>query len=145
MPITPREGYRVRRLVLPLVTALVFVDNCGRRRDTMRRIFIFPLTVLVMLAFAGVASATHTGENENTITITINCGDVGTFTGVLPGGSGDALLLEGGGVATAQGLEIGGVFIIEPTPGLEQQGKLVQCRFGEPERIVFIFFAPANP
>lgn len=115
----------------------------------MRRVFIFPLTVLVVLAFATVASASHTGENTNTVTFTLDCGEFGTFTGSLPGGAGGALLLEGGGVAVAQGLaELDGEFLIEPTPGLEQQGELVQCQFtypGQPERIAFVFFAPANP
>jgi hypothetical protein len=135
--------------MLPLVTALVFVDNCGRRRDTMRRVFIFPLTVLIVLAFTTVASASQPGENTNTVTFTINCGEFGTFTGSLLGGAGGALLLEGGGVAVNQGLaELDGEFIIEPTPGLDQRGKLVECRFtfpGQPERIAFVLFAPANP
>jgi hypothetical protein len=149
MPITPREGCRVRRLVLSLVAARVLVDNCRRRRHTMRRVFIFLLTLLVVLAFTTVARASHPGENTNTVTFTLNCGEFGTFTGSLPGGAGGALLLEGDGVAVAQGLaELDGEFITEPTPGLEQQGKLVQCRFtfpGQRELVAFVLFAPANP
>jgi hypothetical protein len=115
----------------------------------MRRIVLFVLTLVVALVFTSVASASHTGENKNTVTFTINCGEFGTFTGSLPGGSGGALHLEGGSVAIAQGLAtLGGELIDEPTPGLEQQGKLVQCRFtfpGQPELIAFALFAPANP
>jgi hypothetical protein len=115
----------------------------------MRRIVLFVLTLAVALVFTSVASASHTGENKNTVTFTINCGEFGTFTGSLPGGSGGALHLEGGSVGIAQGLAtLGGELIDKPTPGLEQQGKLVQCRFtfpGQPELIAFALFAPANP
>jgi hypothetical protein len=69
----------------------------------MRRVFIFPLTVLVVLAFTTVASASHPGENKNTVTFTIDCDEFGTFTGSLLGGAGGALHLEGGGVAVNQG------------------------------------------
>jgi hypothetical protein len=114
----------------------------------MRRVVLFALTLVVALVFTSVASASHTGENKNTVTFTINCGEFGTFTGTLPGGSGGALLLEGGGVSINQGLAtLGGQFIIEPNPGLAKQGKLVQCRFtfpGFPELIAFAFFPPAN-
>jgi hypothetical protein len=109
----------------------------------MRRILVLASTLLVALTTAASASA----ENPNTVTFTINCGAAGTFTGSQPGGAGGALLLESGGVAILQGLAEGGELLIEPTPGLEQQGKLVQCRFtfpGQPERTGFIFFAPAN-
>src|SRR5687768_4865832 len=96
----------------------------------MPRVVLVALTLVVALVFASVASASHTGENKNTVTFTINCGEFGTFTGSLPGGTGAALLLEGGGVAINQGLAtLGGEFIIEPNPGLTKQGKLVQCRF----------------
>jgi hypothetical protein len=64
------------------------------------------------------------------------------------GGAGGTLLLEGGGVTVNQGLAEDGEVLIEPTPGLEQQGKLVECRFtfpGQPERVAFVLFAPANP
>ena len=110
----------------------------------MRRVLVLASTLLVALTTAASASA----ENPNTVTFTINCGATGTFTGSLPGGSGSALLLESGGVAVSQGLAEGsGELLIKPTPGLEKQGKLVQCRFtfpGQPERIAFVFFAPAN-
>src|SRR5918999_814519 len=115
----------------------------------MRRFVLFALTLAVALAFTSVAIASHTGENKNTVTFTINCGGFGTFTGSLLGGAGGALHLEGGSVAIAQGLAtLGGQLIDEPTPGLERQGKLVQCRFtfpGQPELIAFALFAPANP
>ena len=110
----------------------------------MRRVLALALTLLVALTIAPSASA----ENPNTVTFTINCGAAGTFTGSLPGGSGSALILESGGVAVNHGLaEVGGELLINPTPGLEKQGKLVQCRFtlpGQPERIAFVLFAPAN-
>jgi hypothetical protein len=110
----------------------------------MRRILVLASTLLVALTTAASASA----ENPNTVTFTINCGAAGTFTGSQPGGAGGALLLESGGVAVAQGLaEVGGELLNKPTPGLEKQGKLVQCRFtfpGQPERIAFVFFAPPN-
>jgi hypothetical protein len=113
----------------------------------MRRVVVFALTILSALAFTGVANAQ--GANKNTVTFTLNCGEFGTFPGSLPGGSGSALLVEGGGVAIAQGVAtVGGEILVEPNPGLEQQGKLVECRFtfpGQPERIAFVFFAPANP
>ena len=112
----------------------------------MRRLVILPLIILAVLAFTSVASA---GENKNTVTFTINCGDAGTFTGSLPGGSGGALHLEGGGVALAKGIAtVDGEIIVRPTPGLERQGKLVECRFtfpGQPEQVAFVLFAPANP
>jgi hypothetical protein len=112
----------------------------------MRRLAVLALTLLATL---GVTNAASAGENKNTVTFTINCGAFGTFTGSLPGGTGGALILEDGGVAIAQGLAtLGGQIIVEPTPGLQQQGKLVQCRFtfpGQPERIAFVLFAPANP
>jgi hypothetical protein len=115
----------------------------------MRRVLIIPLTVLIVLACTTVASASQPGENNNTVTFTINCGEFGTFTGSLLGGAGGALHLDEGGVALAQGLAtLDGVFLDEPTPGLEQQGKLVQCRFtfpGVPERVAYVLFAPANP
>ena len=109
----------------------------------MRRILVLASTLLVALTTAASASA----ENPNTVTFTLNCGAAGTFTGSLPGGAGSALLLESGGVAVNHGLAEGGELLIRPTPGLEKQGKLVQCRFtfpGQPERIAFVFFAPAN-
>ena len=110
----------------------------------MRRVLVLASTLLVALTTAASASA----ENPHTVKFTINCGAAGTFTGSLPGGSGSALLLESGGVAVSQGLAEGsGELLIKPTPGLEKQGKLVQCRFtfpGQPERIAFVFFAPAN-
>ena len=113
----------------------------------MRRVVLFALTLLFALAFTSLATAA--GENKNTVTFTINCGEFGTFTGSLPGGSGSALLLEDAGVAIAQGIAtLGGELIARPTPGLEKQGKLVQCRFtfpGQPERIAFVLFAPASP
>jgi hypothetical protein len=114
----------------------------------MRRVVIFACTVLVTLAFTSIASASAGGENKNTVTFTLNCGEFGTFTGSQPGGAGGALLLEGGGVALAQGLAEDGEVLIEPTPGLEQQGKLVECRFtfpGQPERTAFVLFVPAAP
>jgi hypothetical protein len=115
----------------------------------MRRVFIFACTVLVSLAFTSIASASAGGENKNTVTFTLNCGEFGTFNGSQPGGAGSALLLEGGGVAIAQGLaEADGEVLIEPTPGLERQGKLVECRFtfpGQPERIASVLFVPAGP
>ena len=113
----------------------------------MRRVVLFAL-IGVALVFTSVASASHTGENKNTVTFTINCGEFGTFTGSQPGGFGGALLLEGGGVAIAQGIaSLGGELIVRPTPGLEKRGKLVQCRFtfpGFPEQVAFVLFAP-NP
>ena len=114
----------------------------------MRRVFIFAFTVLVALTFTSIASASAGGENKNTVTFTLNCGDFGTFTGSQPGGAGGALLLEGGGVAVAQGLAEDGQVLVPPTPGLEQQGKLVDCRFtfpGQPERIASVLFVPAGP
>ena len=99
-----------------------------------------------MVALTTAASAS--AEKPNTVTFTINCDAAGTFTGSQPGGAGGALHLESGGVAVNHGLaEVGGELLIKPTPGLEKQGKLVQCRFtfpGQPERIAFVFFAPAN-
>jgi hypothetical protein len=116
----------------------------------MRRVFIFPVTVLVVLAFTGVASASPPGENTNTVTFTLDCGELGTFTGSLLGGAGGALVLEdGGGVAIAQGnATLDGQILIEPTPGLDKQGVLVQCRYQRPggqERVAYVLFAPANP
>jgi hypothetical protein len=115
-------------------------------RSNMRRVVVLASTVLVAIALTTAPSAS--GQNPNTVTFTIDCGAAGTFTGSQPGGAGGALLLESGGVAILQGLaDPGGEPLIKPTPGLEQQGKLVQCRFtfpGQPERIGFIFFAPAN-
>jgi hypothetical protein len=112
----------------------------------MRRLVVLTLTLLATL---GATNAAIAGENTNTVTFTINCGEFGTFTGSLPGGNGSALILDDGGVAIAQGIAtLGGQIIAEPTPGLERQGKLVQCRFtfpGQPERIAFVLFAPANP
>ena len=113
----------------------------------MRRVLVLASNLLVALALTTAASAS--AENPNTVTFTLNCGAAGTFTGSLPGGAGGALLLEsGGGVAVNHGLaEGGGELLIKPTPGLEKQEKLVQCRFtfpGQPERIAFVFFAPAN-
>lgn len=111
-----------------------------------RRAVMLAVVLLAALATASQASA---GENRNTVTFTIDCGAAGTFTGSLLGGAGGALILEGGGVSINQGLaELGGEILLRPTPGLEQQGKLVECRFtfpGQPERIAFAFFAPANP
>jgi hypothetical protein len=113
----------------------------------MARVVVFALTLLVAVAFTSEASAQ--GENKNTVTFTLDCGEFGTFPGSLLGGTGAALLVDGGGVAIAQGLATGGgEIIVNPTPGLEKQEKLVQCRFtfpGQPERIAFVFFAPANP
>lgn len=108
------------------------------------------LTFALMLVTAAIAASPASArENQNTITFTINCGEAGTFTGSLLGGAGGALILEGGGVSINQGLVgLGGEIIIRPTPGLERQGKLVECRFtfpGQPERIAFALFAPANP
>jgi hypothetical protein len=138
-----RNGHRLKRQT----KSETIVTSADERRNGMRRVVLFALTLLVALAFTSVASAT--GENKNTVTFTINCGEFGTFTGSLPGGAGGALHLEGGGVAIAQGLAtLGGTLIDEPTPGLEKQGKLVPCRFtfpGQPELIAFALFAPANP
>jgi hypothetical protein len=112
----------------------------------MRRMIIFALALLATAITPATASAFFPGENKNTVTFTINCGEFGAFTGSLPGGAGSALLLEGGGVAIAQGLiELDGTVIVPVKPGLERQGKLVQCRFtfpGEPERIAFVQFVP---
>jgi hypothetical protein len=105
-------------------------------------------TLLVAAALALTTAASASAENPNTVTFPIDCGAAGTFTGSLPGGSGSALILEGGGVAVAQGVaELSGELLDAPTPGLEKQGKLVQCRFtfpGQPELIAFVFFAPPN-
>jgi hypothetical protein len=116
----------------------------------MRRVFSFPVTVLVLLAFTGVASASPPGENTNTVTITIDCGDFGTFTGSLLGGTGGALVLEDqGGVAVAQGIATAdGQVIQRPTPGLEMQGTLVECRYtagSGRQFVVNVLFAPASP
>jgi hypothetical protein len=113
----------------------------------MRRWIAFSLALLATAITPATASAFFPGENENTVTLTINCGEFGTFTGSLPGGSnGSALLLEGGGVAIAQGLiELDGTVVIPVQPELERQGKLVPCRFtfpGFPERIAFVQFVP---
>jgi hypothetical protein len=111
----------------------------------MRRVVVLASTLLVALALTTAASAS--AENPNTVTFTLNCGAAGTFTGSLPGGSGSALILESGGVAVNQGLAEGDEVLIKPTPGLEKQGKLVECQFtfpGQPERIAFVLFAPAN-
>lgn len=114
----------------------------------MPRVVVLAATLVVALVLALTTAVSASGQNPNTVTFTLNCGAAGTFTGSQPGGAGGALLLEGGGVAVLQGLsELGGEPLIAPTPGLEQQGKLVQCRFtfpGQPERIGFILFAPAN-
>jgi hypothetical protein len=127
----------------------MIVTSADERRKQVRRVVLFALTLVVALVFTSVASASHTGENKNTVTFTINCGEFGTFTGSQPGGFGGALLLEGGGVAIAQGIAtLGGELILRPTPGLERRGKLVQCRFtfpGFPEQIAFVLFAPSNP
>jgi hypothetical protein len=82
------------------------------------------------------ASAFFTGENKNTVTFTINCGEFGTFTGSLPGGSnGSALHLEGGGVAIAQGLtELDGTVLVPVKPGLER-GRESSFRAGSPSRV----------
>jgi hypothetical protein len=81
------------------------------------------------------ASAFFTGENKNTVTFAINCGEFGTFTGSLPGGSnGSALHLEGGGVAIAQGLtELDGTVLVPVKPGLER-GRESSFRAGSPSR-----------
>jgi hypothetical protein len=113
----------------------------------MRRRIAFSLALLATAITPATASAFFQGENKNTVIFTIFCGEFGTFTGSLPGGSnGSALLLEGGGVAIAQGLiELDGTVVIPVKPGLERQGKLVPCRFtfpGFPERIAFVQFVP---
>jgi hypothetical protein len=113
----------------------------------MRRMIIFALALLATAIMPASASAFFQGENKNTVTLTINCGEFGTFTGSLPGGSnGSALLLEGGGIAIAKGLiELDGTVVVPVKPGLERQGKLVPCRFtfpGFPERIAFVQFVP---
>ena len=118
----------------------------GISRRNIRRVVVLASTGLAALV---LTSATASGANPNTVTFTIDCGEAGVFTGSQPGGGGGgALLLDSGGVGILQGLaDSGGQLLIKPTPGLEQQGKLVQCRFtfpGQPERIVFEFFAPAN-
>ena len=99
------------------------------------------------LAAASTASA-DTGENKNSVTFSINCGEFGTFTGTLPGGNGSALVLENGGIAIRQGVAtLGGELIAEPTPGLERQGMLVECRFtfpGQEELLAFVLFAPTR-
>ena len=114
----------------------------------MRRMTIFALALLATAIMPATASAFSPGENKNTVTFTINCGAFGTFTGSLPGGSGSALHLEGGGVAIAQGLtELDGTVVVPVNPGLERQGKLVPCRFtfpGEPERIAHVLFVPPD-
>jgi hypothetical protein len=112
----------------------------------MRRTIVFALALLAGAVMPSTAGATHTGENKNTVTFTINCGAFGTFTGSMPGGSGSALHLEGGGVAIAHGVtELDCTVVVPVNPGLERQGKLVQCRYtfpGAPERIAFVLFAP---
>jgi hypothetical protein len=114
----------------------------------MRRRIAFSLALLATAITPASASAFFPGENKNTVTFTINCGGFGTFTGSLPGGAGSALHLEGGGVAIAKGvIELDGTVVVPVNPGLERQGKLVQCRFtfpGEPERIAFVLFVPPN-
>jgi len=114
----------------------------------MRRTIVFALAIVATAIVPATASAFFTGENKNTVTFTINCGEFGTFTGSLPGGSGSALHLEGGGVAIAQGLtELDGTVLVPVNPGLDRQGKLVPCRFtfpGEPERIAYVLFVPPD-
>jgi hypothetical protein len=114
----------------------------------MRRTIAFALALLATVIMPAAASAFFPGENKNTVTFTINCGEFGTFTGSLPGGTGSALHLEGGGVAIAKGLtELDGTVVVPVNPGLERQGKLVQCRFtfpGEPERIASVLFVPPD-
>jgi hypothetical protein len=114
----------------------------------MRRTIVFALALLATAIMPATASAFFIGENKNTVTFTINCGEFGTFTGSLPGGSGSALHLEGGGVAIAQGLtELDGTVVVPVNPGLDRQGKLVPCRFtfpGEPERIAYVLFVPPD-
>ena len=113
----------------------------------MRRTIVFALALLAGAVMPATAGATPPGENKNTVTFTINCGEFGTFTGSLLGGAGSALLLEGGGVAIAQGLTEDGTVVDPVNPGLERQGKLVPCRFtfpGEPERTAFVLFVPPD-
>jgi hypothetical protein len=114
----------------------------------MRRMIIFALALLATAIMPASASAFFQGKNKNTVTFTINCGEFGTFTGSLPGGSGLALHLEGGGIAIAKGMtELDGTVVVPVNPGLERQGKLVPCRFtfpGEPERIAHVLFVPPD-
>lgn len=113
----------------------------------MRRWFLVILS-LVLVALASATSAVS-AENKNTVTFDIHCtveGQEVTMTGTLMGGAGGALLLDGGGVSIAMGLKtVSGEILVRPTPGLDRQGKLVECRFtfpGQPELIAFAFFAP---
>jgi hypothetical protein len=114
----------------------------------MRHTIVFALALLAVAIMPATASAVFTGENKNTVTFTINCGEFGTFTGSLPRGSGQALHLEGGGVSIAKGLtELDRTVVVPVNPGLERQGRLVQCRFtfpGQPELIAFALFVPPD-
>jgi hypothetical protein len=106
------------------------------------------LLVLPVLLLASATSALA-AENENTVTFDIHCaigGETVTFTGTLFGGAGGALHLEEGGLAISMGLkDVSGEIIVEPTPGLAKQGKLVECSFmfpGQPELVAFAFLVP---
>jgi hypothetical protein len=112
----------------------------------MRKYVLVLVCLLVGLFGATGALA---AENKNSVTFDIHCTAAGqpvTFTGTLFGGAGGALHLEGGGLSIAMGLKtVSGTIIKQPTPGLAQQGKLVECRFtfpGQSELIAFAFFVP---
>jgi hypothetical protein len=82
------------------------------------------------------ASAFFTGENKNTVTFTINCGEFGTFTGSLPGGSnGSALHLEGGGIAIAKGADRTGWRSPSPREAGARESRESSSRAGSPSRV----------
>jgi hypothetical protein len=114
----------------------------------LRRLVVFSVLVVAAAVVAAPVGADAGGENKNTVTFPIDCGEFGTFTGTLHGGSGGALILDEGGLSIAMGIKtVDGTIIVKPNPGLARQGKLVECRFtfpGAPELIAFAFFPSAS-
>jgi len=110
----------------------------------LKRLLVFGVLAVAAAVAAAPAGADAGGENKNSVTFPIDCGEFGTFTGTLRGGAGGALMLESGGISIAMGLKTpDGTVITQATPGLDRQGKLVECRFtfpGQSELIASAFF-----
>jgi hypothetical protein len=91
------------------------------------------LCALIGSAVGGTPALADPAASPNALTITLTC-PFGEVTGTAPTGSA-ALILESGGIVTLHGVSsLEGDVLGRLTPGLESNGKLVQCTFFSPSR-----------
>jgi hypothetical protein len=91
------------------------------------------LCALIGSAVGSTPALADPAANPHAFTVTLTC-PFGEVTGTTPTGA-TALILESGGIAALHGVSsLEGEVLSPLTPGLESNGKLVQCTFFSPSR-----------